>query len=342
MSKEFPSNPPKDPPTHVVQEGKESSLYASSWLWAIGMGAACVAISGIELLFQPQPLSLVLVGSIVLLLAYGWVKSTRKAEQKTQPSPLHGSIKIRQTNVSEAERNALLRYLFSPDPRNPKKIKEEVLVMTRRDKLYLQMSIAVIILVTLFTFVVILWVMAVVENIADSSGSISSSTVKTVLILAGLGVFYLISQTDLSPGAGMMIVGVMLVAMVLSNLPSSALNFWWLAILFVALLASGLAWLEWTSWFFVCTPARAYLVRYYPPPWSWLGDKVKRLRLKTVDEVQLDNPWWARMIDTTVGNMKLNGPTDESKQFKQINWLPKAELIHSLLESAIENRERGA
>jgi hypothetical protein len=308
--------------------------------WVIGVAVSIIVTAILTVIFPIGPLVAVSLIPLFVLVTRSWVRSTLRAYRLEQPSPLHESIIIRHSNVSPAERNMLLRYLFSPDPANPKVIEEEVLVMTKRDTIYFILKAVGIVSIGCFTAGAAIILGEVVDHTPALQTRNGVNWVQIGLIVLAGAAFWALGEVEMDERTMVIVLIVFFIGylVVRSSLDMQVV------IPVIALLASLVAllwvWLEWRSWYFVCTVSRAYIARRYPAPWAWLGDHKKRLRLRTVDEVDLSNPWWSRLSGLNIGIILLEGPSQENVEFKKIAWLPNADLVVQLLDSTIERRER--
>lgn len=315
------------------------SFYGSPVLAVFASAMSCLCALLLTSILPSNPVVVVLIWVLCLFIGWRWAVGTHRAYKKASQVSDRDEISVKYSSLEGIEESRLIEFLFFSSENSRKKPSEQVLLMTKRDRLYFIGRLAAMVSMGFLLIAVTLIGTAVVNSVptAATDGEVNWVMIVVLVLVAVLIMAFGDAELD---DRTLIIAGtIFLVGFWMFRAPVSMTVLMPAMIGVFGLLSSVWLWLDWKSWFFVATSGKVYLIRLYPLGWQWLNDRKRSLRLRGIQEVELENPWWAKQFNSDIGNLLLNGPTDESKQFKHITWLPNAELIHFVLESAIENRE---
>lgn len=322
--------------THQAQP--THAFYTTPLIWVFGFALGSGITWALTTLFPLPRYGEVAIWLIMLYFVWAWVKSTRAAFMRTAPSGMPEHQDVKYSLLTSAEENRVLRYVIKPPHPGQKRPPERMVAMTKRDRLYAISRICGIIGIAASLALVSLILAVVVEGIRETYDFQSNGNVNwpfTIMSLLVLGALAIVGEADLGTRGLRVVLTLASAGLLISRSSIDAAVLVPLLIMAVGVVGSFWAWLDWKSWFFVVTDVRVYVIRLYPVGWSWLNDRKRSLLLSGINECTVDHPWWAKSILSNIGNILLNGPTDEDKEFKQLTWIPEAESVESIIKDYV-------
>lgn len=314
------------------------AFYTTPLIWVFAFTAATCATWTLPALLPVPWYGMAVIWLIMMYFAWAWVKSTRAAFMRTAPTgmPEHQDVKF--SLLTPAEENRVLRYVIKPPHPGQKRPPERMVAMTKRDRLYVVTRMSGVIGVAASLALLSLIIGVIVKSVDEtydlpSNGNVNWS--QTILLICALGVLALVGNAGMSDSGLMIVLGVMIFGFFIFKSSIDPAVLVPVFIMAAGSVACFWAWLDWKSWFFAVTDARVYVIRLYPVGWSWLNDRKRSLLLSGINECTVDHPWWSKSILSNIGNILLNGPTDEDKEFKQLTWIPEAESVESIIKDYV-------
>lgn len=236
---------------------------------------------------------LALIWACLVALSFLYKSGAVHEARDQQPGELQRSILILKSRVPLKAVRRLLTD-FRPDPRTPDVLGEQILLMTRRHKFMLIRQIVGIVLLEWALLTGFLWL------------RFHPVSLPSHLNTGG--------TADNSPGYEIVLPGWIL-----------------LLVIGVGLLAIGMCWLSWNSYYLIVTKTGFVLQRIYSPFFFWLPTFKKELPRRKIDVTEYRKPFLARLLRLDYGANMSDTAAQGDKAFNALDGFPDPAEIRRLL-----------